>query len=644
MNLLDLANQQAVIVSSYAAFGSRDEMERYRAMSAMRECGPAANWMLQIAIRQSGQPRVQFAAAIVMHWLGDRQGLSTLIEALKWRLPAEQPIAPSIESAFITIGSPDSITALMAVWKTLPDWGDHEAIRASIYRVCAALRNPIVLPALASSALLSPAMFERHIPMFGELAIPILRQMIQAPDMRIRMLAIQTLRHIPSQSAFCTLAPLLVDSECTVRALVPGALEKTGNRIAATVEIASVVRRGFPSLEALDFLIKTRPDDLCEILTALFENWLPERGAENDLEIVLLALPVLITASADIPRVQAALCKLLKEQKDSKVSLALVDAVDVLNRRSRQQAPDVAQCLNEQLNVPSAAVRARAAAALMRLGDSFPTRIIELLDECRPQGSFVSQLQVILRGGQDAGEAATQAVQNVSKWLARITTDAAESGGGDNPRKTDTSPILEDPRTVPLLCHMLAAVAQLRNTEISVEDVQEKAAFITLILRAMSRIGKPDAIRAWSEIVAVIHLPSIAFAVQGRSPETKCYENAVGAAIETLITLYGSESFGLFLETLYSPRLEVARTGITALEMLGDSRGLPALRAIANNERHPCCTLAAQAIAHIRRTNPEMMSLLRGSTSQGSDPSILLRAARGTTEGDSSSLLRATSD
>src|SRR5438067_551009 len=109
MALLEAVGKQAIVLKCYAGFGSQDDAERYRAMVAMRECGDAAKWCLKFAAQQSSQPRTQFAAAVVLHWLGESSGLITLTEALKWRAATESSLPPLLESSFITIGSPDAV-------------------------------------------------------------------------------------------------------------------------------------------------------------------------------------------------------------------------------------------------------------------------------------------------------------------------------------------------------------------------------------------------------------------------------------------------------------------------------------------------------------------------------------------------------
>lgn len=631
MSLLEFAGTQATIIRSYSALVSRDDRERYSAMTALRDCGGAARWCLQLAVRQTGQPRVQFGAAVVLHWLGDRQGLSTLTEALKWRLPAEAQIAAELESAFILIGSPDAVEALMTVWKMLPDWGDHEAVRASICRVWANLKNPVVLPVLAAGAMVNPARFEQTLPAFGEMAIPVLRELARAPDAPRRALAVQTLRHIPSASAFASLVPMLQDCERSLRALVPAALERTGSRVATVIEITAAVRNGYPSIDAIGVLLRSRPDDLGDTLTSMYETWSPKCDDRIDTEIVLMTLPPLLANAVDVTRTLSALCGVLARPLESRVAIAMIEGVELLARKLRQTDESVMLCLEEQLNAPSPAVRSHAAAALARLGDVFPGRVIAYLDQCKPHDTLVNQLQVILRGGRDAGEAANQAVQHVSKWWARLTAEAPDQKGtvpGSSASGADLAK--SDPRLPPMLGRMLYSALRSTQAPRTAQEAEEKSAYIVLLLRALSQLGMPAVQCAWHDIVATLHLPGDAFAPAHRSPEgSKTYEATTLAAAEALMALYGPDSFALFLETLYSPRTEVVRTGVSALEIMGDSRGLQPLRAIAADAGHPCASIAARAVAQIRRTNPEMMTLLRGSSPAAADPETLLRAAHG---------------
>ncbi len=640
MALLEAVSKQAIVLRSYAAFGALADAERYRAMSAMAGCGSAGVWCLQLALRQTGQPRVQFAACVVLHWLGDRQGITTLTEALKWRLPSEPLLAPQLDSAFIAIGSPDAVSALLTVWNMLPDWGDHELVRDCIGRVWAALRNPVVLPALAAGAAQGPARFENTVPPFGEMAIPVLRDMTRAPDAQRRRIAVQTLRHIPGQSAFSALLPLLQDSEPAVRALVPAALEVTGNRDVAVAEISRAVRSGYPSVHAIDVLSRARPGDLYDTLTEMIESWRPERPDSTDSQIVLLALPPLLACPGVEHRVVTGLCALLERPFEPRVSVALIQAIESLSVRAPRVRQACIECILVQFTHSNASIRQQAASTLARFGDTFPERVTELLEHCRPQDGFFAQLQSILRGGSDASQAATQAVQQVSQWWNRLTSDAAVgSRGGAAHIQIGAGTTAADSRLPAILRLMLARAIEAPLHPRTQEQVEERAAFMSLVLRALSRLGLPVEQCPWEEIVAVLYLPADAFAPAGLPADLKCYETATAAAAEALMAMYGAGSFALFLEALYSPRVETVRTAISALGVLGDRRSLTHLAAIAGNERHPCAAIAEQAIGQIRRTNPEMMTLLRGSSQVVAESSSLLRAARGRPGPEPSDLL-----
>jgi len=639
MALLEAAAKQAIVVRCYAGLGSKDDAERYKAMAAMRECGDAAKWCLRLAIQQAGQPRVQLAAAVVLHWLGDRAGLLTLTEALKWRASSEPQLPALLESAFITIGSPDAVAALLTVWNMLPDWGDHELVRTVICRVWSALRNPTVLPHVAAKALINPARFEQTVLVFGEMAIPVLRDLTAANDADRRALAVQTLRHIPGQRAFSSLLPLLTDPEISVRALVPAALERTGTLQAALPDISRAVRQGFPSIEAVSLLCAERPVDLAETFSALFESWSPPLRCDYASEIFSRAMPAMLQHASDHGRTLRALCRVLGLSVSRDLSVSLILAIETLARKVEPADRSVMDSLLEQLASPWAEVRQQAACSLGRLGDPLPAKVIAFLDECRPQDSLFSQLQVILRGGRDAGAAATQAVQQVTKWWGRLTADAQEAVRRADPTGGDLTSARSDPRFAAILSGILAAAIRAKESSLTTQEQDDRVALVVLLLRALARLGCPAALEAWHEIVSVLHLAGYAFSTNDGRQAARHSEVTGAAAAEALMALYGPDSFGLFLAAIYSPDPAVARTGITALGMLGDSRAVPHLRWISCSEGHPCADMAAQAIAQIRRTNPEMMSLLRGSAPLAHDTSTLLRAANGNSSDRSSERL-----
>ena len=639
MALLQSATKYAVVLRSYASLGARDDHQRRRAMAALLASGDAAEWCLQIAVRQGRTPRVQFAAAIVLHWRGDPQGLKVIIEALKWRLAAEPLIAVDRESALVTIGSPHAVAALLNVWNMLPDQGDHEAVRASICRVWAALKDPTVLPALSATALLNSTRFEHTTSAFGELAVPTLKRMGADADPARRALAVQSVRHVRSASATAVLVPMLSDSAASVRSLVPDALVRAGTRTDAIQAITAAVSEGYSSSRAVEMLVEARAPNLSWTLLTMLEALAngPEERAEA--EVILLALPCLLAENPEPGRLVRVLCRLLHRRAEPGFTIALVSAVEAAMGRAPGEEWIAVESLTLLTYSANNAVRHNSAAALARLGDSFPLAVDRYLAQSRPQDSFLSQLQVLLEGGRDAGQAASQAVEQLSNWVARLTAEAGQRGTSRHRPAPNT--IAANPRLVTSLRSMLFnALRSMREPQSGAHN-EETGSFIKLLLHGIERLGMPAAAAAWPELVSAFHL-------QGASSEmsvaaqykTSCQVTSAAAA-GTLVAIYGSASFGLLLEAAYSVHPNIAAAAIRALGMIQETRALPHLRAMSANAAHPNAELALRTIAQIQRSRPEVISLLRASSATGTGPADLLRAASGRPVGDDAGLLRA---
>jgi len=599
-------------------------------------CNAGPNhWCLRLAAHNTQMPRVQFAAAVVLHGLGDPAGMALLVDAVKWRLRAMPALANELEAAFIAIGSPDAVRALLEVWNALPDWGDHEPVRNVICRVWAALRDPAVLPTLANSAHLNTARFEDTAAAFGVSAIGSLRELSQSAEPRRRTAAIRTLQRIDSPESFAVLVPLLRDPFPSVRALVPGALAATGSVENTVSEITRALEAGFPSTEALDAV---RAEDVGETVISLLERWTPAAGDPTDARIATTAITLMLRRRTDSRRAAAVLCALLRHPQESEVAIHAMTAIETFVHLLGGPSQEVTDCLAQQACSSSAQVRRKAAQVLWRFGDSFPLRVLEFLDASKPPDTLIAQLQLILRGGREAGLAANQAFQSVSRWWAGLTEETATG-----PVTPSDAGIETDPRTAPMLRGMLSRSLQEPPAP-TIQGLEERAAFMVLVLHAIARLGPAAARQAWPELVATLHLPGAALS-GSRSAEDRCYGLVTLTAAETIIELYGEQSFGLFLDALFSTRVEVTRTAIRSLEALADARAVAPLRTFASAQGHPCAELAARAIERIRRSNPEMMSLLRGSSGGSPDPATLLRAARSSQSAQApESLLRATSE
>jgi len=465
--------------------------------------------------------------------------------------------------------------------------------------------------------------------------------MTQEPDVHRRKVAVRALFHIRTANAFSALAPCLRDVDIEVRALIPDALERSGGRAAAVIEISSAVRAGFPSVNAILMLRDARPFDLSVTLTEMLENWSPQLATGRIGDLIVLSLRSLLDTVIDVRRALMAVCRLIHCVNEPNVVLVVIEAIETLATRCRPPEPMAMEAIAGLLTNSYAIVRRTAAASLERMGNPYPARVLEYLNSAKPQDNFFSQLQVILRGGRDAGQAASQAMQQVTRWIARITSDAPR--GDLDPLNARFESVKTDPRLPTTLAHMLSAGVSRSSPAADENETEERARFIAAVLCGVATLGLPTASATWSDLVKVLHLSAESFTPTGGTPNWKCHESIAAAAIETVLSLYGADCFGLLLEPLYSPRGEVVRTGIAALGILGDTRAIPHLRTLASNTDHPASQMAAQAIAQIKRTNPEMMTLLRGSASAGPEPRTLLRAASGQPDARSSAnLLRPT--
>src|SRR5579862_7745798 len=122
-----------------------------------------------------------------------------------------------------------------------------------------------------------------------------------------------------------------------------------------------------------------------------------------------------------------AVCRQLASARSPQLSLLLLDTIESLAIKCGSRELPLLEAISGQLTQPNPGIRRRAAVSLGRLGDPFPMQVIDFLDNVKPQENLFSNLQTLLRGGRDATIAASQAVQQVSQWWARITAEMPKS-------------------------------------------------------------------------------------------------------------------------------------------------------------------------------------------------------------------------
>ncbi len=643
MGLLHDAFLQAQIWRAFLRLKSPRDSERTQAMQTLRDAGNASLTCLHYAVNRADTPRVQFAAAVVLHWLGQQQGMTTLQEAMLWRLPSSPDLAAELESAFLTIGSPDAVTALLDLWRRLPDWGDHDATMRIICRIWASLRDPRALEGLTSRALRIPELFLETVPAFGEMAVLPLERMLHEGSAPQRTLAVRTLGRIVSGRGFAVLTPILRDPDPDVRAVVPAALETTGGALPAANAISEAIRAGYSSREAVETLVRIAPPHYLETLLELVSGWDPRTASSSRHThgAVLAALAALGNASWPDGRLISPLCALLNRRPSSDILTAVARVLTQIGPMGEIWDSLTRDTLWPLLACADTEARSAVAEALARLGQPQGRQLIQFVEANRPQENLLRKLQSLLRGGQDAGQVATQAVQQVSQWVSRLSKETAvrlnPTGiGGAEGGAVTPAVVAEDTRLRELLRQLLANALDALAQAFRPEEAEERLALCVAAMRSLGRVGVPAALCARAELLRALSLVKYSWVYENAGTGTfrKSEQREIGgmvrtAAAETLIQLYGASSFALFLEALYAPYPEARGTAVYALGRLGDVRALSYLQSLVADTSHPLASVAQEAISTIRRTHPEIMILLRASSATETRPDTLLRPASG---------------
>lgn len=657
VNFLQAVRAQWHIWQAAASLGSSNDIERVRAMQVLERAGRQSIPHLRQAIRSS-QARTQFAAAVVLHRLGDPDGVAVLAEALQYRLSLNPDLAPELESALVAIGAPDAVTLLLKVWGQLPDWAENQQALHLICRVWARLRDPRVLEALCLRAQRIPELFLETIPAFGTAALPCLSRMAVERDPQRRILAAKALASIPGEESQEIFHRLLRDEDPDVRAAVPEALlaaygpQQTGKMLLAALQ------EHYSTAQSVEMLARIGETPV-ELLLDLISRWDPQTHtpAGDTRGAVRAALSLLTHVSWPNARLIPVLCALLQRKPDADLTAEIAHLIGVRGRSGGALDREVREALLPLLTHTDARVREEAARALNRLGDAVGQRMLQLLAECRLQGNLLSRIEALIRGGPEASAIAAQTVQQVSQWVSRLSREKGRHG--ESSRSTGRVHRMgsRDPRLVGLLRRLLDNTLTLLPRLSAFNEVNEALMLAASTIRALARLGRPAAAEAHAELLRALRCVrrSLIQEEPAAGALRRSEVREVGAAVRTtaaeaLIELYGPDSFPFFLEVLYAPHPECVETAILVLGRLGDARALPHLQRFvapaetARTDSKISTALSAaavQAIAAIKRTNPEMMTLLRASKIVDSRPDTLLRPASGySQEATSEALLR----
>ena len=662
MSFLETTFAQARAWNAAAALASENDSDRKRAMTTLRNLGAASLPALHAATRRSAAPRAQFAAAVVLHWLGNTGGLPILTDALCWQLPSAPELARDLEAGFVAVGAPDAVDALMRAWRQVSparDKKDNRRVLKTICRVWAKLGDPRPLTLLVAAADQMPDLFEETVPTFHDKALPYLQPLCADPLATRRNLAARTLRHIEGQAAANLLVPLLRDQDAGIRALTAQALDKmqaTGRTRTreyahpslAYEEILCALRDGHSTAQGVEILARHQPP--YDALLQLVLRW--KRDADlthNDtLDAVLAALPVLARLPLTTPHarmeVHLQLSSVLERRPEPELMAAIARALTLRGRCGEPADEQIRRVLFALLPHPHSEVRMETALALTALGDPVGKQLLQALQAAWPQGNWRDKLQQLLRDGTDASLVANAAVQ----WFTRVSKETVERWGGSSPiARPPELPSRLDARLPELLRQTLANTLVALAPPAAPDQDETALDLCVACIRALVALNADAARAAHPELVRALNLvktgASRAYAGSpGASSNVRLHDLAEGvrlAAGQALLALYGGDSFPLFLQGLYAAPVAVRVTAIDFLGELADIRALPHLQTLAAQSDPTLSTPAGEAIARIRNQHPETMTLLRASSPINSRPHTLLRPVLGNTDPGSADLL-----
>jgi len=646
VDLWDSAVLQARLWKTGMRLGSSDSLERRQAIERLSQAGNDAIPCLRFQLRYLATPRVEFGAAVALHRLNVPEGMETLLNAVNHPVfyssqEDAHNIAPLLEEAFLMIGSPASTLALQSLWPTLPEWQKQARLTAEpdtsrrvqlICRVWAGLQDPNALDTLLAYATSIPNLFPPTVAAFGQMAIRKLRDATHSPDPHLRLLVVRTLERIPGEPSFQTLKPMLRDPDPTVRFEACRALAQVGTPQAVGEAVVHAIQAGYSTHAAVRLLATNGHPRLYEIMLQIVERAASLHHPSHDTPAsVRAAIDLLMHSPWPSEKLVEIVCSLLERPVPRDLLLAGIDYLESLRGRRTGNAARVQGVLWNLLVDFAPEVRTRAAQALTLWGEPNGKRFLELLAECRPQGSLLEKLTTLLRGGPDASQAATQAMQQVQQWVTRMSREAVVRLSSPTPGKESSLTLIrQDARIPPLIRRLLIGSLRLLATTQALEETEEALALSITAIRALRQIGVPDALIAQTELLRAFRTckqlpPTEVSYVAPMTPLREIAEPVREEAALALIEFLGPDCFGIFIEALSAPIPEVQGTAILALGRLGDARAVPYLQPIAGNADNLYAQHAIQALAVIRQNNPEMMTLLRASSSADANPETLLR-------------------
>ncbi len=270
----------------------------HTSMHALRNLGDASLPVLRRGIRQHEQPRVQLRSAVILHWLGQREGLPVLIDALRYNARSSRGGRENeIAACFVLIGAPDATRALVDVWQQLPGLNDNDPTAMLICSIWRLLRDSSMLSVLCNSSVQTPGLFVETVAVFGAEALPDLKVLARDKNPDRRAMALRGLEQIPGYISAQIVISMLQDDNSEVRAIAAAALEAISGPVTTMNALVEAHRAGFSTSVSVQMLVLYNPPELYVMLAALLTRYGPTHCRFGTLlkslrnTVILLAPP-----------------------------------------------------------------------------------------------------------------------------------------------------------------------------------------------------------------------------------------------------------------------------------------------------------------------------------------------------------------
>lgn len=589
-------------------------------MIALRDLGNVSLPLLRNGIRHIDDPGVAARFAVVLHWLGQSDGMPVLIDSIRYGKHLSKAATEGVVNGFLWIGAPDSTQALVQLWRHLPQLEDSNSVAVLICRIFRELNDPFAMSALCETPARTPGLFLAMASYFGADAIPTLQQLSTHYDPQFRSMAVKGLAKVPGDAAARAILPLLMDPESEVRREAPAALEAVAGPVRTLNAIVLAHNNGYTTAESVQTLKLYSPPDLDSLLEQLINRYDPsaDRRCTDTSSAVCEAIVTMSIKTRSKSRLVEILCRLSERDVTDDIRISIGVAISEVGTCSPELDIVASRAMCKQLSRINRDARSSAAIALARLGDGFGQAFEAMLESVQIQGKLLQKLQSAFINSQDVSQAVTEAVQHVASWLQRFSREAAERFATPGTSAPLNASVLADKRTPELLNSLISSALDTIETVDEPSRVMEAISVAVSCLRLISKLEDEIA----QEFDALMRRAFVCCRKPAWTWKEMNSASAVvrEAAADALIHLHGSAMLELFVKSASEASHPVQLTSIAALGRLGDPRCVAALKTIAQYGDTMLKLAAEEALTAIKRGNPEMMTLLRGSS--GADTGV----------------------